>query len=142
MARAATVAAGVATLTMAGLTGSASASADAVRQDVCFVGACGSATVSFHDKYRATVSMSVADTKCDGHAAKVRIKARQYSYSNQTWYTYKGPWHYNKSGCHGGYKAWNGLGFRGEDPTSYMTVEICNDGVYCRTSGALDSPYY
>lgn len=108
------------------------------RRDVCFTGACGSATVKFTGRNTAKVSMSVNDTTCrDSKKPKMRIHARQFSYSNQTPYTWKGPWRKYTKGC-GGYQLWNS-GFRGEEPLYAMRVEICN-GSRCKTSGWMNNP--
>ncbi|MEV6026420.1 hypothetical protein [Streptomyces sp. NPDC052036] len=78
------------------------------RRDVCFSGACGSATLTFQSHYCAKVSMSVADNRCDTHPAKVRILADQYHLGTGSRYTWHGPWHVNHRGCHGGTgPAWN-----------------------------------
>ncbi|WP_406430587.1 hypothetical protein OHB00_02045 [Streptomyces sp. NBC_00631] len=119
---------------------SVSAQAATQRRDVCFTGACGSATVTFKSHYSASVSMSVADNHCDAHPAKVRILADQYSASHGR-YTWHGPWHVNHRGCHGGTgQPWNST-FAGGDPLLGMKVEICNDGVKCRTSSEMYNPY-
>jgi hypothetical protein len=108
------------------------------RQDVCFTGACGSATVTFTGRNSADVSMSVNDTACrDGKKPKMRIHARQFSYANQKPYTWKGPWRKYTKNC-GGYQVWNKF-FQGEEPLWAMRVEICN-GSRCKTSGWMSNP--
>ncbi|MER0241930.1 hypothetical protein AAHZ94_07810 [Streptomyces sp. HSW2009] len=102
------------------------------RRDVCFTGACGSATVKFTGRYTADTSMSVKDTKCDAVGPKMRIEASQYSYSQQKQYVWHGPWKKNTKGCRGGYQAWNS-GFKGEDRLDAMRVKICA-GSRCKTS--------
>ncbi|MFD0449196.1 hypothetical protein ACFQ10_53630 [Streptomyces indonesiensis] len=117
------------------------AQAAAQRRDVCFSGACGSATVTFQSHYSAKVSMSVADNRCDDHLPKMRILAHQYHLSTGSQYTWHGPWHVNRRGCHGGTgPAWNST-FAGGDPLLGMKVEICNNGVKCRTSTEMGNPY-
>ncbi|SFY44222.1 hypothetical protein OH786_37885 (plasmid) [Streptomyces atratus] len=101
------------------------------RRDVCFTGACGSATVTSTGKYSAKVSMSVKDTACrDNKKPKIRIQARQYS-STQGTYVHNGPWHNYTKSC-GSYQVWNST-FRGQDPLLGMRVQICNGG-RCKTS--------
>lgn len=108
------------------------------RKDVCFTGACGSATVKFTSRNTADVRMSVNDTICrDSKKPKMRIQALQYSYSQQKTYVWKGPWHKYTKGC-GGYQLWTG-GFRGEEPLYGMRVEICNAS-RCETSGWMNNP--
>jgi hypothetical protein len=120
---------------------SVSAQAATQRRDVCFSGACGSATVTFQSHYSAKVSMSVADSRCDALAGKVRLLADQYHLSTGSRYTWHGPWRVNHRGCHGGTgPAWNKT-FVGGDPLLGMKVEICNDGVKCQTSSEMYNPY-
>ncbi|WNM32530.1 hypothetical protein RKE30_19965 [Streptomyces sp. Li-HN-5-11] len=132
----------------AGLAGTAPAQADqpsasvqaaTQRRDVCFSGACGSATVTFQSHYTAKVSMSVSDNRCDNHLPKMRILADQYHLSSGARYTWHGPWHVNHRGCHGGTgPAWNST-FAGGDPLIGMKVEICA-GSTCRTSSEMYNP--
>ncbi|GAA2296244.1 hypothetical protein [Streptomyces violaceusniger] len=101
------------------------------RRDVCFTGACGSATVTFTSEYSANVSMSVKDTACrDNKKVKIRIQAKQARPAGGT-YTENGPWHKYTKGC-GGYQVWN-KGFRGQHKLLSMRVQICNGG-RCETS--------
>ena len=120
----------------------ASAASATQRRDVCFTGACGSATVTFKDHWNATVSMSVADTDCDNHAAEIRIIAYQWSYSNQEEYTWTGPWHVNNGGCNTGWVPWNNLPFAGGDPLLGFKVEACvKDTDRCETSTEMANPH-
>ncbi|MDT3397533.1 hypothetical protein RKE29_12870 [Streptomyces sp. B1866] len=109
------------------------------RRDVCFTGACGSATVKFTGRTSANVSMSVKDTRCDATGPKMRIQAQQWSYANQRTYVWNGPWRKNTKGCHGGYQQWNSA-FRGEEPLFGMRVQICN-GSRCKTSSWMPNDY-
>ncbi|EKX63704.1 hypothetical protein STRIP9103_07734 [Streptomyces ipomoeae 91-03] len=109
------------------------------RKDVCFTGACGSATVKFTGRFSAVVSMSVNDTACkDGKKPKMRIQAQQYSYANQKPYVWKGPWRKYTKNC-SGYQQWLRKPFKGEEPLWGMRVEICN-GSRCKTSGWMSNP--
>ena len=112
------------------------------RRDICFSGACGSATVHFQDRWRASVSMSVADNRCDKHAAEIRIIAHQWSYANQVGYTWKGPWRVNKLGCNKGPVPWNNKPFAGGDVLMGFKVEACVKGTSkCKTSSEMSNPY-
>ncbi|MBB4762710.1 hypothetical protein ACFQFC_00780 [Amorphoplanes digitatis] len=94
---------GITALTVLGLAGTADAAATS-RRDVCFPGACGSGTIAWGgpSPTGAGVKLSVRDTRCDKkkHTARIRIKAHGYSPASNKVYTYKGPWHYDKS-CKG-----------------------------------------
>lgn len=128
--------------TLMAASGPASPASDTTREDVCFTGGCGSATVQWQSEYAATVGMSVDDNDCDGHSVEIRVIGDQFSYSNQTEYWTNGPWHVNHNGCHGGYAVWNGLGWDGNDPTMGFKVEICVVGGRCQKSAEMYNPYY
>ncbi|NEA51610.1 hypothetical protein [Streptomyces sp. SID10815] len=110
------------------------------RKDVCFTGACGSATVTFTGRTSASVSMSVRDTKCDADGPKMRIHASQWSYANQKSYVWKGPWRKNTWGCRKGAQPWLNKLFKGEEPLAGMRVEICTKKK-CHTSAWMYNPY-
>jgi len=134
--------AGAATLAVLNVAGPASANSAPQREDVCFTGACGSATVTFESKYTAEVGMSVEDNDCDGHPARIRVIAYQYNDTTYDYYTTNGPWHVNNSGCHGGYEAWNGLTFAGGDPLLGFEVEVQDEGVNQLYSPEMYNPYW
>ncbi|MFE5735414.1 hypothetical protein ACFQ7A_31485 [Streptomyces sp. NPDC056528] len=118
----------------------AAASARKQRRDVCFTGACGSATVTFTGRKSASVNMSVSDTKCDADGPKMRIHASQFSYANQKPYVWKGPWRKNTWGCGKGPQPWLNKLFQSEEPLAGMRVEICTKKK-CQVSSWMYNPY-
>ncbi|WP_344320850.1 hypothetical protein [Streptomyces macrosporus] len=113
-------------------------SAMANRGDVCFTGVCGSATFSFQrSDHVGDISMSVADTRCDGNDVYIRFVV----YSTATWETTK---RYDSNGCNNGYKQWHGLSIdAGSGVIHGVRVKACVDDAgtdTCQTSGYFDNP--
>lgn len=119
----------------------APASADetilAERGDVCFSGACGSATFSWSGPYRlSNVSMSVKDNKCDDNDVYIRLRIYDGS-SSSGWATKK---RRNSSGCRAGYAQWHGLHVSNDARILGVKVEACVDDAgrdTCRKSAYI-----
>jgi hypothetical protein len=135
VAKGAAISLGVTALTVLGMAGTANAAAQD-RRDVCFSGACGSGTIIWGGPSNtyADVKLSVEDNKCDGHAAKIRIREDGGGGQNT------GPWHVNNSGCHGGYQQWNKLHYTDNAGILEIAVEVCDDGVKCVVSSYMRNP--
>ncbi|GHE81970.1 hypothetical protein GCM10018785_57550 [Streptomyces longispororuber] len=96
----------------------------AERGDVCFSGACGSATFSWSGAYRlSNVSMSVKDNKCDDNDVYIRLRIYDGS-SNSGWATKK---RRNSSGCSASPVSWHGLSVSNDARILGVKVEACVD---------------
>lgn len=109
----------------------------AERGDVCFSGACGSATFSWDGSYRlSNVSMSVKDNKCDGNDVYIRLRIYDGS-SNSGWATTK---RRNSSGCSASYVSWSDLYVNNDARILGVKVEACVDDAgadTCRKSAYI-----
>jgi hypothetical protein len=127
--------------TAAGPAAKAVAAAASVRRDLCFTGACGSATVTFKSRTTAYVRMSLKDTACDAKGPTLQMQGLQYSGTNMTGYVSHGTKHKNTLGCHRSYQSWQGYyGHPDGDALNGLRVHICN-GSRCETSTWMLSPY-
>ncbi|MBA6434428.1 hypothetical protein H3T12_07915 [Streptomyces sp. GMR22] len=109
----------------------------AERGDVCFSGACGSATFSWSGPYGlSSVSMSVKDNKCDSNDVYIRLRIYDGT-NNSGWGTTK---RRNSSGCRGSYVSWHGLHVNNDARIFGVKVEVCVDDAgsdTCRRSAYI-----
>ncbi|WP_432584466.1 hypothetical protein ABVG11_00180 [Streptomyces sp. HD1123-B1] len=127
------------TVPTTGVPSSADAAAS-VRRDLCFTGACGSATVKFTSSTTAYVKMSLKDTKCDAKGPTLQMQGSQYSYNQQRQYISHGTKHKNTKGCRGDYQPWEGYyGHSDGDRLDGLRVRICQ-GSRCETSTWMVNP--
>ncbi|GAB1331888.1 hypothetical protein [Streptomyces sennicomposti] len=113
--------------------------AASARRDLCFTGACGSATVKFLSRSTAYVSMSLKDTACDAKGPTLQMFGLQDHHGSP--YTSHGTKHKNTKGCHGGYAPWHGYyGDSDGENLHGLKVRICN-GSRCETSTWMNNPY-